>query len=101
MSRSSARSAAAFNNDLTQRTQLEETMNTTTALTEDEIRIEYFSSHAARAAKRRKTIRRRIIILMIAAPKILGILYFGHAGLAAATAADGPFGMTASIASHP
>jgi hypothetical protein len=77
-------------------------MNKQPSLADNETIIEYFSSHVARAAKRRKTIRRRIIILLIAVPKILGIIYFGHAGLtaAAATASDGLFGVKAVTAFH-
>jgi hypothetical protein len=77
-------------------------MNTQTSRADNETITEYFSSHIARAAKRRQTIRRRILILLIAVPKILGIIYFGHAGLtaAAATATDGIFGVKAVAAFH-
>ncbi|MGH6690164.1 MAG: hypothetical protein ACREF4_05735 [Gammaproteobacteria bacterium] len=76
-------------------------MNTQPSLADNETIIEYFSSHVARTAKRRKTIRRRIILLLIAAPKILGLLYFGQAGLTAAAAAtDGLFGVKAATALH-
>ena len=77
-------------------------MNRQPSLADNETITEYFSSHIARAAKRRKAIRTKIIILLIAASKILAIVYFGHAGLVTAAAAtEGLFGVKAAIAFQP
>ena len=67
-------------------------MHKTPALSDNETIVEYFSSHAAMALKKKKS-RRRLIIVLLAVPKILGMLYFGIAGLIethGATAADAP-----------
>ena len=66
-------------------------MHKTPALSDNETIVEYFSSHAVMALK--KKARRRLIIALLAVPKILGVLYFGIAGLIethGATAADAP-----------
>ena len=67
-------------------------MHKTPALSDNETIVEYFSSHAVMALKKKKA-RRRLIIALLAVPKILGVLYFGIAGLIethGATADDAP-----------
>jgi len=68
-------------------------MHKTPALSDNETIVEYFSSHAVMALKKKKARRRLIIVALLAVPKILGVLYFGIAGLIethGATAADAP-----------
>jgi hypothetical protein len=82
MSRSSARSAAAFNPDPT--TELitqEPAMHKTPQLSENEPVVQYFSSKTIHAAREKKAFRRAVIVIALTSLKVLSLLYFGFGDL--------------------